>query len=106
MEEPVHTEIVRKLTQSFSPTVLVVENESSRHCVPKHSETHFKVVVVSESFEGVSLIDRHRMVNEALAHELANGVHALSIQAKTPKQWDLSGQKVQDTPACRGGGTS
>jgi len=59
---------------------------------------------VSKAFDGISLLERHRLVNEALKEELATAVHALSIQAKTPIQWEQSGQKVQDTPACKGGG--
>jgi len=52
-------------------------------------ETHFNVIIVSDEFEGVSLIDRHRFVNECLREELEEkGVHALSIKAKTPKQWN------------------
>lgn len=47
-------------------------------------ETHFNVIVVSDKFDGVALIDRHRMVNECLKVELEEkGVHALSIKAKT-----------------------
>ena len=49
-------------------------NESSGHNVPKGSETHFKVVVVSDSFDGQMLIARHRMVNEILADELSGYV--------------------------------
>lgn len=52
-------------------------------------ETHFKVIIVSDVFDGKTLIDRHRLVNECLALELAErGVHALSIQAKTLVQWN------------------
>ena len=51
----------------------------------RKTETHFKVVIVSEFFEGKPLIDRHRAVNECLALELSEGVHALSIDAKTLK---------------------
>jgi len=53
-------------------------------------ETHFKVVVVSASFEGMKPLERHRAVNEALAEELGSGVHALSIVAKTEKQFSQS----------------
>lgn len=59
---------------------------------------------MSLKFDGVPLLERHRLINDALKEELASGVHALSIQAKTPTQWAQSGGKVQDTPACRGGG--
>jgi len=49
-------------------------------------ETHFNVTIVSDLFDGVSLIDRHRLVNECLREELEQkGVHALSIKAKTSK---------------------
>lgn len=48
-----------------------VLNESSGHNVPKGSETHFKVVVISDAFDGQKLIARHRMVNSILADELS-----------------------------------
>ena len=52
-------------------------------------ETHFNLTIVSNKFEGMPLIDRHRMVNEVLADEMqTGGVHALSIKAKTQQQWE------------------
>merc|ERR1712183_645307 len=96
-------EMERKLRQAFEPTHLEVVNESYKHCVPKDSETHFKVVIVSEKFGGVLLLERHRLVNETLAEELKGGVHALSIMAKTPAQWVQGGEKSQTTPSCLGG---
>ena len=47
-------------------------------------ETHYRVYIVSEAFKGKSRIDRHRMVNQVLADELAGGIHALAIQAGAP----------------------
>ncbi|XP_064103245.1 bolA-like protein DDB_G0274169 [Macrobrachium nipponense] len=73
------------------------------HNVPPKSETHFKVVVVSDAFSEVSLIKRHRLVNEVLSEELSSKVHALSIVAKTPAQWDEGSKEVEKSPACRGG---
>ena len=53
--------------------------EGAGHMSPS-GETHFKVIIVSDVFEGKILIDRHRLVNECLAIELSEkGVHALSI---------------------------
>ena len=72
------------------------------HNVPKNSETHFKVVVVSDMFDGSPLIKRHRTVNTLLKDELASGVHALSITAKTREQWDKS-HVVEPSPTCMGG---
>ncbi|MDO6775049.1 BolA/IbaG family iron-sulfur metabolism protein [Shewanella sp. 3_MG-2023] len=93
--------ISEKLNQSFSPIHLDVLNESNRHHVPPNSETHFKVVVVSEQFEAQRLIARHRAVNAVLADELANGVHALSINAYTQAEWQAL-DVVPKTPNCKG----
>jgi BolA protein len=73
------------------------------HSVPKGSETHFKVVVVSAAFEGLGLVDRHRRVNQILEDELKQGVHALSIRALTPAQWAESGAGEFASPPCLGG---
>ena len=86
----------------MQPSHLAVLNESHMHSVPKGSETHFKVVVVSSAFEGLAAIKRHRIVNETLAGELAGSVHALSINAKTPAQWETDPSVVQ-SPPCAGG---
>jgi len=99
----IKTDIERKLNDKFTPQHLEVINESFMHNVPKGSETHFKVVIVSERFKGVSLLDRHRQVNSLLESELKNGVHALSIVAKTEDQWQQSGQNVSKSPSCMGG---
>lgn len=92
-----------KLVEALGPSVLEVINESHMHSVPKDSETHFKVVVVSEAFGGKPLVARHRAVNEALAQELAAGVHALSIVAYTPAQWTERGGEIPKSPPCLGG---
>ena len=47
-------------------------------------ENHFRLYIVSEAFRGKSRIERHRMINAALASELAGGVHALAIHAAAP----------------------
>jgi BolA protein len=72
---------------------------------PAHSETHFKVVVVSEEFTKVKTpLQRHRMVNSILESELEGPVHALSIVAKTPKQWEsMQDKTIEPSPSCRGG---
>ena len=100
---PVTKIIQQKLNNYFEPTHLDIINESSKHNVPKNSETHFKVVIVSTKFEGMKLITRHRTVNTILKDELkTGGVHALSIKAKTPEQWSKN-NKVEPSPNCLGG---
>ncbi|XP_071793724.1 DNA-binding transcriptional regulator BolA-like [Asterias amurensis] len=99
---PVQASIRKKLTDSFQPSHLDVINESFMHNVPRGSETHFKVVVVSNRFEQESLLKRHRLINEVLQEELQGSVHALSIQAKTPLQWSQNASPTQ-SPPCLGG---
>ncbi|XP_060676677.1 bolA-like protein 1 [Hemiscyllium ocellatum] len=102
MDGPVMSAIHLKLEQRLTPTHLQVINESYMHAVPPGSETHFKVVVVSERFEGIPLLQRHRMVNDILKEELATRIHALSVQAKTPRQWGAE-PHFDRSPACLGG---
>ena len=98
--------IQEKLTLVLQPTHLDVENESRMHNVPAGSETHFKVLVVSDAFEGLGLVDRHRRVNAALADELKTGLHALTIRALTPSQWSEQGAASFVSPQCLGGSKS
>lgn len=80
--------IADKLTAAFSPASLDVIDESHLHAGHaghrEGGETHFRVQIVSASFGGKSRLDRHRMVNDALANELSGGVHALAIKAHAP----------------------
>ncbi|XP_060524348.1 bolA-like protein DDB_G0274169 [Cylas formicarius] len=103
LEKPVEKAIITKLTDLLAPQDLRVINESHMHNVPKNSETHFKVVVVSDKFTGMPLLKRHRIINDALKYELQNGVHALAIEAKTPEQWAESSRIIDASPNCRGG---
>lgn len=93
--------ITEKLTAALSPVYLEVINESDNHHVPPNSETHFKVIIASEAFEGQRLIGRHRSVNQALAEEFANGLHALSMHTFTPSEWQAEAD-VPNSPKCRG----
>ena len=64
--------IEQKLVDSISLVGLEVINESHMHNVPSGSESHFKVVIISDDFEGERLIRRHQRVNKILADELEN----------------------------------
>lgn len=96
--------IKQGLSQALSPLHLEVENESHMHSVPVNSETHFKVLAVSEAFVGKSRIDRQRLVNEILKPEFEQGLHALTQKTLTPEEWEQ--QKAQlnfQSPDCLGG---
>jgi BolA protein len=98
----IQNQIETKLQLEFSPIVLAVENESHQHNVPPGSESHFKVTLVSEMFEGKRLIQRHRLVNKCLAIELAEHIHALAIHTYSPDEWSENNQ-VPESPNCLGG---
>src|SRR5215470_13426070 len=80
--------IINKLREAFFPESLEVADESHLH--EGHAghrpggPTHFRVYIVSPSFEGKSRVERHRMINATLAAELAGSVHALAIHAQAP----------------------
>jgi BolA family transcriptional regulator, general stress-responsive regulator len=81
-------QIRRKLTQALSPQHLDIIDESARHAGHAGSrpegETHFRIEIVAAPFEGLSRIDRQRLVHQALAEELAGPVHALSLTIRAP----------------------
>ena len=76
------------LTDAFSPELLEVVDESHLHAghagARPEGETHFRVSLATAAFDGVSRVERQRMVNTALANEFAGGLHALSIRALAP----------------------
>ncbi|SFJ29761.1 BolA family protein [Aerobium aerolatum] len=92
----IQSTIEEKLNSAFSPERLVVINESHLHAGHHHSgsdhhdsfdgtgETHFRVRIVAEMFSAMSRLQRHRAVNDTLADELNQGVHALAIEASAP----------------------
>ncbi len=80
--------ITKKLQEALAPEKLDVVNESDQHAghasSPGTGESHFRVTVVSDKFTGRSRVERHRMVNEALADELAGKIHALALHLYAP----------------------
>ncbi len=80
--------IKEKLWIALEPTRLDVINESEKHAghrsSPGTGESHFRILIVSPKFAGLSRVARHRMVNEALADELRGGIHALALATYAP----------------------
>ena len=74
-----------KLKEALNPTQIKIEDQSHLHAghtgSKGGSETHFAVEIVADEFQGMSRLDRQRLVNEILSEELAGPVHALSIRA-------------------------
>jgi len=95
--------IEEKLAAALAPQHLQVVNESGNHNVPDGAETHFKVVVVAQDFAGQRLLARHRRVHQALAEELAGGVHALAVHTYTADEWRKRFGNAPMSPPCMGG---
>jgi sulfur transfer protein SufE/stress-induced morphogen len=84
----------QKLSEAFRPALLEIVDESSKHA--GHAamagrggaggETHFNVKIVSSAFEGQSLVKRHRAINTLLSDEFNRGLHALSLDTRTPSE--------------------
>jgi len=99
----VQSEIERKLGDALNPRHLEVVNESHMHHVPAGSESHFKVVLVADAFQGEKLVARHRRVNSILAAELGGGVHALALHTYTIDEWRARFGEAPLSPPCHGG---
>jgi BolA protein len=95
--------IEQKLVDSIPLLGLEVINESHMHNVPTGSESHFKVVIISDDFEGERLIRRHQRVNKILADELENKIHALALHTLTSKEWAAKNGAAMPSPQCLGG---
>jgi stress-induced morphogen len=93
--------IQQTITNQFQPTHLEIIDESHKHSSHaamkglNATETHFRVEIVSEAFKGKKMLERHRMINEALAQEFAQGLHALSLKTKTPEEIANTQQQSQ-----------
>jgi BolA protein len=80
--------ISERLRAAFEPELIEVEDESHRHHGHggwrEGGNTHFRVRLVAARFAGQSRVARHRLVNDALKAEFADGVHALALDLKAP----------------------
>ena len=90
MSQVVVEKITEKITKALKPTQISVEDESHLHAghagARPGGQTHFRITVVSDRFSDLSLVKRHRLINEALAEELQGPIHALAIKALSPDE--------------------
>jgi stress-induced morphogen len=102
-QESLFSAMQKKLQDAFEPKYFVLENESHQHSGPG-SETHFKLIMVSDEFEGQSRINRHRQVTDLLAAERNRGLHALTLRLFTQDEWEIARDGfIMESPACHGG---
>ena len=90
MSQTVVEKITEKITKALNPVEITVLDESHLHAghagARPEGETHFRLTVVSALFTGMTLVNRHRKINEVLAEELQGPVHALAIKALSPEE--------------------
>lgn len=97
-------ELTDKLSAEFTPHFLLVENESYMHSSGRGADSHFKVVVVSDKFEGLRKVARHRLIYALFEQELANGIHALALHTYTKEEWQALDETFPLSPNCLGVG--
>ena len=95
---PIESQIINTLSSSMNLSSLKIINESSMHNVPKGSESHFKIVVVTNDFNNLSIIKRHKLIYTTLDN-LMNKIHALSIHAFNEEEFKLN-PIILDSPEC------
>ena len=96
--------IERKVLDALAPERIRIDNDSKRHAGPA-TDSHFRLVIVSDSFEGLNSVKRHRLIYKCLADELAGPVHALQLKCLTPSEYDAADGDVSlQAPPCGGGG--
>ncbi|WP_233117311.1 BolA family protein [Aggregatibacter actinomycetemcomitans] len=97
-------ELEQRLRQEFRPRFIAVENESYMHSSGRGADSHFKVVLVSDVFEGIGKVARHRKIYQFLVQDLQQGIHALALHLYTLSEWKALGQQFPKSPNCTGVG--
>ena len=103
---PIESTITDKLAGEFNPQLLQVTNESYMHSVPAGSESHFKVVIVTDQFAGKRQVQRHQAIYAVLADELAGPIHALALHTYSADEWLESQGQAPESPQCLGANKS
>ena len=98
MEKIIENQIIEIINDKLSPSVLNIINESFMHNVPTGSESHFKLIVVSEVFKDLTNVKRHQLIYRTL-NEIMDEIHALSIHAFDEKEYNAN-PVVIDSPNC------
>lgn len=88
------------IKQAFSVWVMELKNESNMHAGPA-TESHYKLVLVSDDFKQVGRVKRHLMVYKILADVMPQ-IHALALHTYTLEEWKSQGGWVPDSPLCAG----
>jgi len=84
------------LKEAFRPARIEIVDESALHAghagARPEGETHYRVELVADAFEGTSRLERQRAVNACLSAEFERGLHALSLQLRAPSEVAAAGR--------------
>jgi len=97
MSERIHTRIRETLNTAHIELV----NESALHR-GGGSDSHWNLLVVSDDFQGKALVRRHQRVYQALAAEMKEGIHALTLTTLTSDEWNGQSDAALQSPTCGG----
>ena len=98
---PIEKSINAKLEDAYQPVLIDIENESNKHSAPLGTESHFKVILVSDKFIDQKRIDRSRNIHQLLEDEIKN-IHALSLKLFTQTEWqNLTNKDILLSPNCK-----
>ncbi|MDG6894947.1 BolA family protein [Volucribacter amazonae] len=95
-------QLTDKIYTQFTPHFLQINNESHMHSSGKGANSHFRIVLVTDDFLGVSKVARHQQIYQLFASELQNGIHALALHLYTLAEWEKLNQQAPLSPNCMG----
>lgn len=98
----VQAQIDQRINEEVDVHHMTLENESYMHNVPEGSESHFKLILVSDAFEGKRLVQRHQRVYAILKEEMLK-IHALAMHLYSIQEWNERNALAPTSPKCHGG---
>lgn len=99
----VEEQLAQRLHGRFSPSRIELDNESHQHSVPANSETHFRLVMVSDAFRDLRPVARHQLVYGELRDLLDGPIHALAMHLYDESEWAARAAPAPASPDCLGG---
>jgi BolA protein len=85
--ETIRARIESILREAFDPERLEIEDDTHRHAGHRGAASgggHYRVVVVAEAFRGLTRLEQHRRVYDALGELIGRDVHALGLRTAAP----------------------
>jgi BolA protein len=80
---------IRQRLQALAPSTINIEDESAQHAGHAGAKDggHYRLVIVSDRFQGLNAVARHRLIYQSLGDLMQKGIHALAISAFTPEEF-------------------